>query len=343
MRYIGGKSKILSNILDLVELRTERVETVMDLFSGSGVVSECLKLNGYEVYSNDLLYFSYILNRGYLSIGQELKFNGLSVIDPIDYLNNLKLEDSGFKIDDCYIYKNYSKNDDCERMYFQPKNAIKIDIIRMKIREWNDSGLLSEDEYYYLIQCLLSAVPYISNIAGVYGAYLKFWDKRSFGDLKLIKKDIIITGKPFVAYNEDSNDLVKRISCDLAYLDPPYNARQYLPNYHILETIAKYDNPVIKGVTGMRDYIDSKSDFCQKRLAEDSLDDLIKNTQARYVIMSYSTDGLIPMSRLIEIMSKYSKFGNCEIYEFDYARYKNKKALVNNNLKEQLYFIEKDL
>jgi adenine-specific DNA-methyltransferase len=73
-------------------------------------------------------------------------------------------------------------------------------------------------------------------------------------------------------YNTDSMQLIDNIDTDILYLDPPYNKRQYAPNYHILETIAKYDNPVIKGITGMRDYSEQKSLFCNKDTALQSLD-----------------------------------------------------------------------
>lgn len=343
MRYIGGKSKMLGNISNVIKEKTKDVVSVADFFSGSGVVSEFFKKEGYEVHSNDFLFFAYVLNRGYLSIDKTVKFDKLGLKSPIDYLNDLTLEESGFRIEDCYIFNNYSKHDKCDRMYFQYYNAIKIDIIRMKIEEWRVYGLLNDDEYYYLLKSLISAVPYISNITGVYGAYLKFWDKRTYNDLKLIDSDIIITGKSFYSYNADSNDLAREISVDLAYLDPPYNSRQYLPNYHILETIARYDRPLIKGVTGMRDYGDMKSSYCQKRLAEDSFIDMISNLKSRYVIVSYSTDGIIKKDRMMEILSDYSNGNTCDFYDYDYGRYNNKIALGNNNLKEQLYFIERAL
>lgn len=93
---------------------------------------------------------------------------------------------------------------------------------------------------YYL---LLNAVPYVSNITGTYGAYLKYWDKRTYKELTLEEIDIQPSSVVCSCYNQDALSFAHQMECDLAYLDPPYNGRQYLSNYHILETIARYDAP----------------------------------------------------------------------------------------------------
>lgn len=341
VRYIGGKSLLLDNILEVIKDNTTDVKTVIDIFAGSGAVSKCLKKNGYKVYSNDFLYFSYVLNRGTIDINKKPNFEKLGIDDPITYLNNLKIEDTDYKLKDCFIYNNYSPHDKCERMYFTTKNAIKIDIIRKKVEEWFRQGKIIEDEYFYLLSSLIAAVPYVSNITGVYGAYLKFWDKRAENDLILEEPELIKSKKKSTSYNLDCNVLLKNISADLLYADPPYNSRQYLPNYHLLETIAKYDNPVLTGVTGMRDYSNQKSEFCQKGKVKQAFEDLIKNANVKYVVISYNNEGLLSTEELINICKKYSKDGMFNLVEIDYRRYKNKIPNNAKGLKEQLYFFEK--
>lgn len=222
MRYIGGKSLLLDNILEVIQDNTTDVKTVIDIFAGSGAVSKCLKENGYKVYSNDFLYFSYVLNRGTIDINKKPNFEKLGIDDPITYLNNLEIEDTDYKLKDCFIYNNYSPHDKCERMYFTTKNAIKIDIIRKKVEEWFRQGKIIEDEYFYLLSSLIAAVPCVSNITGVYGAYLKFWDKRAENDLILEEPELIKSKKKSTSYNLDCNVLLKNISADLLYADPPY-------------------------------------------------------------------------------------------------------------------------
>lgn len=340
MRYIGGKSLLLDDILELIKNNTDNVKSVIDIFSGSGIVSKEFKQEGYKVISNDFLYFSYILNRGTLDLNEQPKFSNLEIIDPIEYLNNLKLENTDIDIKDCFIYQNYSPNENCNRMYFQNENAKKIDVIRITIEKWYKDNKITEDEYYYLLASLISAIPYVSNITGVYGAYLKHWDKRTFNSLELKKPDIISREK-CVSYNADVNHILKNISADLLYADPPYNQRQYLPNYHILETVAKYDYPEISGVTGMRNYDNQKSEFCQKRKVKEAFKKMIEDANVKYVVISYNNEGLLSTEELMEICKLYAKKDTFKLVELDYRRYKSKIPNNKKGLCEQLYFFEK--
>lgn len=340
MRYIGGKKLLLNDIFKVIDENCKDVETVIDIFSGSGVVSKFFKEKGYNVVSNDFLYFSYVLVRGTVGVKSKPKFEGLDNRNVIDYLNNLTLKESGYSLDDCYIYQNYSPNSSCNRMYFQNKNAIKIDIIRLKIEEWLQQKKITEDEYFYLLAILLNAVSYVANIAGVFGAYLKFWDKRTYKDLHLEELDIIESPQKIKCMNCDYKEALVE-DADLLYADPPYNSREYLPNYHILETIARYDRPDIHGVTGLRCYDKQKSSFCKKSTVYDSFDYLIKECKSKYIIISYNNEGLISTEELSQLCKKYSVKDSFKLIEIDYRRYKNKIPNNTAGLKEQLYFLRR--
>ena len=136
--------------------------------------------------------------------------------------------------------------------------------------------------------------------------------------------NIINNNKNNKSYNEDCNNLIKKIEGDILYLDPPYNSRQYLPNYHLLETIAKYDNPKIKGKTGIREYENQKSNFCNKSYAEDALESLIKNANFKYIVLSYNSEGIIGEKKLEKLLKTYSK-KLFKKYRLDYRRYKKDK------------------
>ena len=342
MRFIGGKKLMLDNIICVLRENTSNINIIADIFSGSGIVASCFKSVGFNVISNDIMYFSYVLNRGSICLNERPMFENLKIRNPIHYLNNLELKDTGFEIKECFIYQNYSPNETCERMYFQNKNAIKIDIIRLTIEEWRNKNLITDDEYFYLLASLISAVPYVSNITGIYAAYLKNWDIRTYNDLILKDINIIESKEEHTVYNMDANELVKNISADLIYIDPPYNERQYLPNYHVLETIAKYDYPTITGVTGMRDYTKQKSKYCRKTEAKATFEDLIKNIQSKYILVSYNNEGLLSTEELTEIFQRYAKSNTFKLFEYDYRRYKNKIPNNADGLKEQLYFFEKE-
>ena len=344
MRYIGGKTNLLGDIENVIEMKMQNVNTVIDVFSGSGAVAAYLKEKNYNVIGNDIMYFSYVLNRGTTALDMvpafdDLRNNGID--DPIDFLNSLSLEKSGFDLKECFVYQNYSPHDDIKRMYFQNDNAVRIDIIRMTIEKWKQQALIDDDEYFYLLASLIAAVPYLSIIAGVYGAYLKHWDKRTYNSL-VLKRPVIIHRGHVEFFNENCDTLLPKanIRGDLLYADPPYNSRQYLPNYHVLETIARYDDPAIHGVTGMRDYETQKSDFCMSRKVEGAFDRLIQEAQTRYVLISYNNEGLLPTEKLTEICEKYARPGTFELIQMDYRRYNN-AGTTPGGVKEQLYFFEK--
>lgn len=340
MRYIGGKTLLKSDILKLIKEVAPNANTILDLFSGSGVVSKAFKEANYDVISNDYLYFSYVLLKGSLELNSKPKFRKLG-FDPINYLNNLKLEDTNISIDNCFIYNNYSPNEHCDRMYFQNHNAIKIDVIRQTIQLWLESGKITKKEYFYLLASLISAVPYVSNIAGVYAAYLKTWDPRSYKTLELKDNELIEKNRRIRAYNEDYLSVLKKTKADVLYSDSPYNSREYLPNYHILETIALYDYPIIHGLTGIRDYEEKKSDFCKKNEVANAFDKMISNAKVKYVFISYNNEGLISTEDLSAICMKYAKPNTFKLLEIPYRRYKSKIKNDQEGLKEQIYYFEK--
>lgn len=340
MRYIGGKSNLLNDIENVIRTATTNVHTVIDIFSGSGVVSSYLKSRNYNVIGNDFMYFSYVLSRGTTALSAIPSFENLGIENPIQFLNELTFEAAGIDIRDCFVYQHYSPHDDVERMYFQNDNALKIDMIRITIERWREARLIDDDEYFYLLASLIAAVPYVSNIAGVYGAYLKHWDARTFNSLTLEVPDNIRNGGNAVFYNQNCDLLLPDITADLLYADPPYNTRQYLPNYHVLETIARYDNPVIHGVTGMRDYSEQKSDFCTRQGVERAFRRMIENADVRYILISYNNEGLLSTQRLSEICREYAVNNSFALHEIDYRRYNN-AGTTPGGVTEQLYFFEK--
>lgn len=341
MRYIGGKSNLLKDIDDLITQSTGGVNKIIDLFSGSGAVSSFFKTLGYEIIGNDSLYFSYILSRGSTALNVIPDFKNLGVKFPLDYLNGLTLETADFQLEDCFMYQHYSPHGEVIRMYFQNDNAIKIDIIRMKIEQWKNAGLINEDEYFYLLAALIAAVPYVSNITGVYGAYLKHWDKRTYNPLRLTNPNNICDKGKAIFYNQDCDSLLPTISADVLYADPPYNSRQYLPNYHILETIAKYDRPNIHGVTGMRNYgEEQKSAFCSKSGVEMAFRRMIQNANVRYVVISYNSEGLLSKEKLSEICLEFAVKKSFQYKEITYRRYNNVSTKARN-VNELLFFFEK--
>ncbi len=340
MRFIGGKSNLLTEIGKVVSNYTDNVHSVIDIFSGSGAVSAYFKNNQYNVIGNDIMYFSYVLSRGTTALDKAPTFEKLGINNPIEYLNNLHIEDTDIDISECFIYQQYSPHDENNRMYFQNENAIKIDIIRITIERWKEQNLINEEEYFYLLAVLISAVPYVSNITGVYGAYLKHWDNRTYHELTLKKPNLISHGGKAIFFNENCDKLLPNIAGDLLYADPPYNSRQYLPNYHVLETIALYDYPQIHGITGMRDYKNQRSEFCTVRGVEAAFRRMIENAKVRYIMISYNNEGLLSTQQLTAICKEYAVKNSFQLYEIDYRRYNN-VGTTPGGVTEQIYFFQK--
>ena len=351
MRFIGNKDRLIDRIYETLDAHKVSGETFYDFFAGTATVGRYFKEKGYNVCSSDIMYFSYCLQRAYIQNNDrptfEKLFRYLKLTDNnqsafeviIAYLNDIKPA-KGF------IYQHYSPQGSSQlaspRMYFSNENAKKIDAIRQTIEHFNEENLLTEDEYFVLIACLVESVGFYSNIAGVYAAYHKKWDPRAVKPFTLraivLSTNYSHAGK---AYNLDSMDMLDSIDVDILYLDPPYNARQYAPNYHILETIAKYDNPDIKGMTGMRDYKEQKSTFCNAKTAISDLDKIAKTAKFKYLLLSYNNECIMLTEDILRTLGNY---GKTDLVEYDYRRFKsnnNGEGKTQKHIKEQLYILKK--
>lgn len=340
MRYIGGKTKILPYLEEFlsskVPLDTSCSLEFLDLFGGTGVVGRHFKKN-FKVMTNDNMYFSYVLSKGSVIPNKPPMFLGLKdngVKEPLEYLNNI----SGLK---GFIAKNYASELGKGRMYFTQENAMKIDAVRQEINKWLADDWINQNEFDYLLSTLIEAVPFISNTTGTYGAYLKHWDKRALKKLSLTHPVLYDNNQHNSAFNKTAEILTKNIAIDICYIDPPYNGRQYTSNYHVLETIAKYDSPKIKGVTGIRDFDEGQaSNFCKKRMAFKAFEQVIGQINCKHLIVSYSSDGLLSKAQITELLLKY---GTPETFDFkiiNYDTYKS-KIVLKSKVDEYLFYIGK--
>lgn len=341
MNYIGSKYSILNYIDEVIQdfVKQKKNITFCDIFAGTGVVSKYFKNKGYNIIANDIQYFSYVIVKGLLENSEDIKFEKLSKknIDPFIYLNNLHGKKG-------YIYKNYSlggtKRKEYKRQYFSDDNAKKIDACRIKIEKWKTKKLIDDNEYYYLLACLIEAADKVANTASVYEAFLKDLKPSAKKSLTIKRLELINKNKKYDIYNENSKDLIRKIKGDILYLDPPYNSRKYDTNYHILETIALYDNPKIAGKTGIRIDDSKKSNYCIKNKAAIELEDLIKNAKFKYILLSYNDEGIITIDEIERIMKKY---GNYKRYEKKHKRYKadNKREYKKDYTIEYIHCLEK--
>lgn len=343
MRYLGSKVKLLEQIESVIDKNNIEGETFADLFAGTGCVGDYFK-SRYKIISNDFLYYSYVFNKAKLmnaGIPQFKCFNKKYCKNIFEWLNSRE-----YVPDDTYfVYKNYTPIGN--RMFFTEKNGIKIDGVRKTIESLYGDGVLEEKEYFFLVASLLESVTKVSNTSGTYEAYFKFWDSRAEKDfiLEPLELNSVDELKENVVLCEDVNKLVRNISGDIAYIDPPYTVTQYVSAYHMLETISKDDSPAIKGVGGKRGRGDKNSLYAQRTQAKRIFEDLFRQIQFEHVLISYSNQELVPLEELIELARKFAVDGEVQVNHFDYREYQNHRSSNKrngNNLSEVVIYFKKD-
>lgn len=337
MRYLGNKESIVNEIVDLLNKKglIGKELTFFDAFVGTGTVANALKDN-YALIVNDNLSFASIFSSGRIMKGH-CKFDKLD-LNPLEYFNSNETKVEGF------FSKNYSPAMS-GRMYFSDDNAGRIDFFRNTIDEWFNNNLINLQEKYYLLACLLESVSKVANIAGVYGAYLKTWDPRALKPIKFLDVEGITAEKePKVlgVYNENISDLISKIECDILYIDPPYTKNKYSVQYHILETLVRNDNPTVGGITGARKHINVSDSWSTKYVVDMEFDKIIAETKAKYILGSYSSDGLMSKDYIINVLKRYGKPETLVFKEIPYKKYRNSRTLGDATAHyEYLFFVEK--
>ena len=334
MRYLGNKESILTEISDLLESQGLLKDgfTFFDAFCGSGSVADYFK-SYYDIIINDNLTWSVKYAKGRVC-APTCTFDKLG-FDPFEYLNANENTVQGF------MYRNYAPTESA-RMYFTPENAGRIDYFRKQIEEWKNENLLSEEEYCYLIACLIESVSDVSNTAGVYGAFLKKWDSRATKRIVFSKVDFRPARyKSIRTYNAKIEDIIEEVECDILYLDPPYTQNQYGTQYHLLETLVLDDNPSISKVTGSRRTAPMRSDWSKEYKANILFDRILAKTKAKYIVLSYNNDGFMSKEYIEAAMKRYGKPETFVCKKIAYKKYQNWKSQNENKHFEYLFFVEK--
>jgi adenine-specific DNA-methyltransferase len=327
LNYIGCKHTLLEKIGNIIETNIPNLKekSLMDLFAGTGTVGFGLGEKFKSVSANDLELYSYIINSALLKSTYTKRLK-----DIIEICNTLTPIEG-------LIFRNYSPNPQCERLFFTAENAMKADAIRQYIKERVNKAELTESESNFLVASLLVSIDKVANTASVYGAYLKAFKKSALKPLVLspIHTREYEPSQDNQVFRQKAEEIVGKVACDVLYLDPPYNQRQYAANYSPLNYIAEYADLELKGKTGLiADY--NKSDFCSKVKVREAFEQVVKNSQCNYLILSYNNEGLIGLEMLKSILREK---GDVKLYRIKYKKFKSFKG-SQGDVEEYLWVVD---
>jgi len=356
-RYIGAKTRILGEIISTIKNIVTPGAHIADLMCGTSAVSGELRKKGYRVTANDLMTYSFhharvsLLFTKYPTFENARGFiekffskNAKEIFPLTPYELILKAL-SNVPTVKGYFYREFCvegspANTYKPRNYFSPYNAKKIDGIRKWIRKLKETKQIDKLETSLLLHDLIMAANDVANIAGTYGHYMARLSGRAKDKLYLTPTQLLIQNdkgkhKVLRGYSEDVARIIK---CHLCYIDPPYMKRQYAANYHILETLAREDNPEAIGVSGLRPWRDQYSNFCSKTKIRDSFRAIFSNMKCNRFLVSYSEDGLLSLEDLRKL---FSEFGVIKIRRFNNKRFKSNNSTLSPKLTEYLIYLYK--
>lgn len=352
--YIGNKRRLryflYKGFLYVRERVAKKHMTILDGFAGSGAASRILKAFSSELHVNDLEDYAKTLNTAYLANRSDIEVEELE--DYIGWLNDNRLSIGSGKLG--FIETNYAPREDDriqpgERVFYTNTNAKIIDNLRRLIED------VPERYRHFCLASLLVKASVHTNTSGVFKGFHKNNGNGHFGGrgenaLARIRKEIMLDMPvfsdfecPVSVHQRDINDLVKDKDLpffDLAYYDPPYNQHPYGSNYFMLNIInGGIPVEIQDGVSGIsRDW--NRSAYNRKACAEEAIDELLADTEARFIAISYNNEGIIPIDTLKLILSKHGKW---HLMEQDYNTYRGSRNLRNRDIRvrELLWILEK--
>lgn len=322
-RYLGNKYKLLPFITRVVNEECSAVNTVADIFAGTGAVASAF--TDKKIITNDIMYSNYICHVAWF--GSEEYSEG-KVVDLIMFYNEIEVAE------DNYMSENFADT------YFSLMDCRKIGFIRQDIEDKYKEGDINARERAMLITSLLYAMDKIANTCGHYDAYRQGVEFEKHLELFVPQPEDNLN-KNNACYNMDTNKLVKNIEADLVYIDPPYNSRQYCDAYHLLENIARWDKPKVFGVAKKMDRTVLKSDYCTKK-ATAAFEELIDSIRTKYILLSYNNmaeKGNDRSNAKIsddDIMRILQKKGKVKVFSEDYKAFSTGKSDIKKN-QERLF------
>jgi len=303
IKYLGSKRRLVDDIVGITRSLRD-TGSVVDLFSGTSRVGHALKREGIRVIANDYAAYAHVLATCYVQADAEDWSAGATEL--ISELSAVPPERG-------YVTETFCE----EARFFTPENGARIDAIRTEIAE---RDLPAELEAIALVS-LMEAADRVDSTTGVQMAFLKGWSPRASNDLELRLPALLPqagAGKG-AAHRMDAMEASSLLSGDVAYLDPPYNQHSYLANYHIWETLVRWDAPPAYGVARKRlDTRVRKSEFNATRRHEAAMRTVVDSLDAAVLIVSFNDEGYLSREALTDMLSGR---GEVRVFEYRSRRY----------------------
>lgn len=336
MRWLGNKVQLLEEILLAAQRAGFSDGTVCDLFAGSGTVGRFFRSRGYKVISTDLMHCSLAFQKVFLECTGPPQFDGIREVwqqcepleedriknaDPADplpwepFLRLICYLEQKLPLREGLLYRQFSPDGPANRRYLSPENAGRLDAIVELIRTWHLQQMITEEEMWLLVTSIIDAADRVANISGTYGAYLKNWQQNALNPLKL-RAPALVQGPIGEANQLDAISYIENIECDLLYIDPPYNQRQYAANYHLPEVISllpleESDDRIeslLYGKTGLLPWKETASPLCSRRGSEcfNAMENIISKASAGGIVFSYNEEGILSRREIEEMLQGWS-------------------------------------
>ena len=325
-RYIGNKAKLTDWIMNIITNETTNINSFIDIFAGTASVAKQAMKVCKKVILNDILFSNNIIYKAFF---KPENWNNEKLNELLFYYNNLNANE----LNDNYFSINFGDK------FFEYNIAKKIGFIREDIEQ--NKHELNEKEYSILLASLIYSMDKVANTVGHFDAYIKKPIKKKNFKLQLIKTEDF---KGVEIYREDANVLARKIKADIAYIDPPYNSRQYSRFYHVYENLVKWNKPELFGVA-LKPKPENMSKYCTVK-ARDTFKDLVENLQVKYLAVSYnntyqskskSSENKIKLEEILEILNNV---GETKVFEQNHKYFNTGKTDFSNH-KEFLFLTKK--
>lgn len=312
IKYLGSKRVLLPVIRRIVGSIPE-VSSVVDFFSGTSRVGHALKADGYRVVANDFMAYAHVLATCYVRADRgEVIEEATRLVAELDALPGAA---------------GYFTETFCEKSrFFQAFNGARIDAIREAIAGMSVGPELEA----VLLTSLMEAADRVDSTTGVQMAYLKSWAPRSHKAMEMRVPRVLeraAAGRG-ESHMLESREAARTLRGDLAYIDPPYNQHTYIGNYHVWESLVRWDKPEVYGVACKRvDCRTRKSDFNSRVRAEGALRGFLDAVECPFLLVSFSDEGYVSREAMEGILSAH---GDVHTIERDHKRYVGAQIGIHN-------------